>query len=439
MTTVQAHPLADTATRDAIRNAGWQSSPDHPLQDNQTVRVDILSAQTHQTFSGFGGAVSELAWEALQHLSASDRDAFFTGIFARDGMGFDWVRLPVGSSDFALNAYSFCETPNDYELKSFSIERDRARMIPFIRAAKEANPGLRIHASPWSPPGWMKKSGRMDGPENGTMRDEPKVFRAYASYLRRFCEAYAEAGLPLERLMVQNEMDSVSAFPTCAWTPEQFVRFHLEYLKPEFEAHGVATEVWAGTFRTISGIQSHACFMNDEFRTFVNGAAFQYSAPDTIRELAGLYPGLRVMHTESVCHNGDNTPVQAAKQFDDVLQYLNAGVDVFSYWNLALNDEGKSSWGWRQNSMATVDRAATALIWNPDAEVYRLLGQAIRPGAVRVTSFSYLADTTCFRDAAGALTLLLWNLEDARMAEVTVDGKAQTVDLPARSLCAITL
>ncbi|MEI6211058.1 MAG: hypothetical protein WCR06_05470 [bacterium] len=432
-------PLSSAITRASVKSVSWWNHANQPLQDNQTVRIEICTGQTFQTWEGFGGAASELGVQALERLPASARKRFFDAVFGADGLNFSWIRLPVGASDFALSAYSFSETPEDYNLAAFSIDRDRKGLIPYIREAQAANPALRIHASPWSPPGWMKKSGRMDGVEQSELRDEPRVLRAYAAYLRAFIQVYAKEGLRIDRLMVQNEMDSPAPFPGCQWTTELFVRFHLDYLKPEFAAHQIDTEVWAGTFRTISGLQSHACFQNPDFRAFVRGAAFQYSFPKPIDELQILYPGTRIMHTETVCHGGANTEDEAAGQFEDFLGYAAAGASVFTYWNVVLDEHAASTWGWKQNSICTANAARQELLLNADYPVFQLLGQNLQPGAIRVRCFSQLLSTVCFRNPDGRLCLLLRNLEEARQAEVTLDGITRLVNLPGHALCAVQL
>jgi glucosylceramidase len=431
--------LSRAVTRDSVRGVSWWNHANQPLQDNQTVRVETCSDDILQTWEGLGGAVSELGAQALNRLPGRLRRKFFAAVFGPRGANLSWIRLPVGASDFTLGAYSFSEAADDYDMARFSIERDRQCLIPYIRAAMDANPNLRVHASPWSPPGWMKKSGRMDGVADCELRDEPRVLKAYARYLRLFIQAYAGEGVRIDRLMVQNEMDSPAPFPSCRWTPELFVRFHLKHLKPEFEAHRIRTEVWAGTFRTISGLQAHACFRDAQFRAFVKGAAFQYSFPRPIADLRILHPGTRIMHTETVCHGGANTEVEAAGQFDDFLGYAEAGASVFTYWNTVLGENPASSWGWKQNSMCTANGAKQDLMFNPDYSVFRLLGANVKPGAVRVRSFSQLLSTACFRNPDGRFCLLLRNLEGPRTAEVTLDGAQREVRLRGHALCALAL
>ena len=444
MATISNINFTDELDCEGINSASWSRRRDQPLQGDQNIHVEVRSDQIFQTWEGFGGAVSELGMQAVQTLSKEKQNEFFEAVFGKSGLGLAWIRLPLGSSDFALDAYSYAQTPEDYELKHFSIDRDKELIIPFIRAAKEVNPQLRIHASPWSPPGWMKKSGTMDdlrrlGIEEGRLRCEPKVLSAYAKYLRMVVQAYEAEGLPISRLMVQNEMDSVSKFPTCAWDPELFVDFHLNYLKPELEAHHCETEIWAGTFRTISGMQAHDCFSDEEFRSYVSGCAFQYSFPETMRDLALLYPRTRFMHTESVCHGGENSEFEAVYQFDNVLECMQANIDVFTYWNIVLSQTPRSSWGWKQNSLVTVNTEDGVLSYNPDFRVYRFLYDHIKPGAVRLMSFSYQSTTLAVRNPDGTHIVLLRNLDEERTATIKIDGKTQSVELPGYSICAIEL
>lgn len=92
---------------------------------------------------------------------------------------------PIGASDYAIDRYTLSEQPDDYAMAAFSIERDRQRLIPFIQAALAVGPQLRLRASPWTPPAWMKDNGSTDG---GRIRDQPEVLEAYALYLARFVE-----------------------------------------------------------------------------------------------------------------------------------------------------------------------------------------------------------------------------------------------------------
>lgn len=184
----------------------WVSSTfDHPWQvmeaaaadetTDATVVVDLSAV--NQAVEGFGTCFNELGWTSLSELSEEDRAAILEDLFTPAGMNLTMARMPLGANDFSVDFYSHDEVPGDLALEHFSIDRDRQMLIPFIRAAKAVNPSLRIWASPWCPPSWMKVSGHYasrSAPFNGLPLDkqvpegvdafilEPAYLQAYARY-----------------------------------------------------------------------------------------------------------------------------------------------------------------------------------------------------------------------------------------------------------------
>ena len=116
----------------------------------------IVSDCKEQLIDGFGGAFSEIGWDALSALPNKQRNGVLEDLFGKKGLKLNWGRIPLGANDFARDWYSFNETPNDFEMRNFSIERDTKVMIPYVKAALKCNPDLILWASPWSPPVWMK-------------------------------------------------------------------------------------------------------------------------------------------------------------------------------------------------------------------------------------------------------------------------------------------
>ncbi len=108
---------------------------------------------------------------------------------------------------------------------------------------------LRLFASPWSPPTWMRQPHVYN---YGVLRWEPEILEAYALYLLRFVQAYQAEGLPVHQLHVQNEPDSNQKYPSCIWTGAKMRDFIREYLGPRFREAGVACEIWAGTIDDVA-------------------------------------------------------------------------------------------------------------------------------------------------------------------------------------------
>ena len=126
--------------------------------------IRVATGSTFQALEGFGGAFTEAAAVTWLKLSLARREDVLRAYFDRQsGHGYSLCRVPMGSCDFALGNYAHVEEAEDFELASFSIARDRKALIPFILAAQQAaGEPLKLLASPWSPPAWMKTSGRMN-------------------------------------------------------------------------------------------------------------------------------------------------------------------------------------------------------------------------------------------------------------------------------------
>jgi glucosylceramidase len=109
----------------------------------------------------------------------------------RQGLGLSYLRQPMGASDFVAGPhYTYDDVgagQTDFGLKRFSIAHDRAEILPLLRQALRLNPSLKIMATPWSPPAWMKTNDSLVG---GRFKDDPRVYAAYAQYFVRFVQEY---------------------------------------------------------------------------------------------------------------------------------------------------------------------------------------------------------------------------------------------------------
>ena len=169
----------------------------------EMVVVSVDPTKRFQVIEGFGGAFTEAGAVTLQKLSPANRLLALRAYFDRsEGHAYSLCRTHINSCDFSLGNYAYTETPGDVELKHFSIERDRRALVPMIQEAQRiAGDSLKLFASPWSPPAWMKTSGQMN--HGGKLKPECRA--AWARYYVRFLEEYAKEGIPIWGLSVQNE------------------------------------------------------------------------------------------------------------------------------------------------------------------------------------------------------------------------------------------
>ena len=290
-------------------------------------------------FWGFGVAITGSSCYNLWQMEKSERRAFLESIYSKDGLGLKVARLTIGASDYSAELYSYDDVDGDVELKHFSIARDEEYIIPVIKEILEIAPNLKIFASPWSPPAWMKTNGSMCG---GYMRE--KYIECYAKYIVKFIQAYGSHGIKVSAVTLQNEPESQQSgyMPACIWHPDIEAKF-VSTLRKEMNESGLDTEIWiydhnfSGADRVSWCLEEYPS-LKDE----CNGIAFHYykgSIEDTVF-LKSKYPTLALHFTEGGPRLYDNYDKDWCKWAIMMSKALNAGYSSFTGWNLMLDETG---------------------------------------------------------------------------------------------------
>lgn len=215
--------------------AVWQTGTPISAKGKANLRLNGIE---YQKMFGFGGCFNEQGYEALKTLPENKQDSLLKELFAADAEAckLNFCRMPIGANDYAMDWYSLDETPGDYALQHFSIDRDKERLIPYIQKAKTYAPDLKLFASPWSPPTWMKNPPVYNW---GKLIWEPKNLQAYADYFVRFVKEYQHEGITIDQIHVQNEPVANQKFPSCMWTGAELKEFIRDYLGPMFKKNGL--------------------------------------------------------------------------------------------------------------------------------------------------------------------------------------------------------
>ncbi|WP_372775423.1 hypothetical protein [Mangrovibacterium sp.] len=408
------------------------------------ILLRIYPEITFQTIEGVGGAFNEIGGEALMALGMEQRNEIMKNLFAPDAANFSLCRTAIGASDFGIDAYSYSEVPGDYTMDKFSIEREKNSVIPYIQTAYKYNPDMALFASPWSPPGWMKESGLMDRgtevPEKNRLKDDPEIYKAYALYFAKYVEAYAKEGIRVDRIVIQNEQDISTKYPSCNMPPAQMGEFARTYLKPQFEKTRSETEIWAGSFRTANRVDGLEFVSNKNWREAVDGIGIQYINPLHIENMRSVFPEIRFLHTEGICFGGANNIKEAYSRFDEVASFINHGVPNYCYWNMILNETATSGWGWKQNSLINIDRTEKTVTYNPDYAAMALFGRFMRPGMKRVASASWYSETITLADDKNVYFFVKNDSDKVKTFDIWLkEEQAKVVDIPANSLSVVVL
>ena len=387
----------------------WQQCDNYST--NSDDRIEIGEPVGKALF-GFGCCISEICVQAIRRLSKDNQEEIFKELFGADGCGFDFCRLSIGANDFAESWYSYNETDGDYEMKSFSIERDRKYIIPAINEAKALSPDLTFFASPWSPPTWMKFPKVYN---HGRIVETEENLKAYALYFRRYLEEYAKEGIKISQIHVQNEFHSDQKFPSCVWSGQALAKFIGGYLAPRISD---LADIWFGT---VNGPENderlletrHGQFlstvMEDEAcRNAIKGVSYQWAGKFGITQCSEDHPELDTINSEMECGDGNNSWQYAMYGYEMMHHYFKFGARACVYWNMALCEGSSSTWGWKQNSLISVKDDGYE--FTPDFYMFKHFAAFVKKGAVMLkTKGHFSTNVTVFRNPSGERVAVIMN------------------------------
>ena len=133
------------------------------IKANIKSKITIEPKNQRQEILGFGGSFTEASSSINKELDEEKKEEIVESYFGENGNKYSMARTHINSCDFSLGNYAHVEDKNDLELETFSLERNKISLIPMINdALKKRKNNIRIMASPWSPPAWMKTTGEMN-------------------------------------------------------------------------------------------------------------------------------------------------------------------------------------------------------------------------------------------------------------------------------------
>uniref|UniRef100_A0A452S3D9 Glucosylceramidase n=1 Tax=Ursus americanus TaxID=9643 RepID=A0A452S3D9_URSAM len=211
------------------------------IQANRTGTGLLLTLQPDQKFQkvkGFGGAMTDAAALNILALSPPARNLLLKSYFSEEGIEYNIIRVPMASCDFSVRTYTYDDTPDDFQLRNFSLpEEDVKLKIPLIHQALElARRPVSLFASPWTSPTWLKTNGAVNG--KGSLKGQPGdlYHQTWARYFVKFLDAYAAHKLRFWAVTAENEPSAglLSGYPfqCLGFTPEHQRDFIARDLGP---------------------------------------------------------------------------------------------------------------------------------------------------------------------------------------------------------------
>ncbi len=432
--------------------APWlRPAPDAPLQHDGdgNARAVVDSSRRMQTIEGFGGAFTEAAAVNWLRLDDARREAALQAYFGapgRNGHGYRLCRVHINSCDFSLGSYAHVEQDGDFALRSFSIERDRRALLPLIHAAQRvAGAPLNILASPWSPPAWMKTNGTMVG--GGKLR--PECRDAWANCYVRFIQAYADEGVPIWAVSVQNEPQAVQVWESCLYAPEEERDFVRDHLGPALRAAGLGHVRIVGWDHNLDLLPERAAELYGDADAAANfwGLGFHwYGAPlhRNLHAVHDAWPDKALLFTEGCQEGGPHVGSWdvARRYASQMIAHLNGWSVGWIDWNLFLDMRGGPNHvGNFCSAPVLIDDSGE---WHAQP-AYAAIGhfaRVIAPGAQRVlcAGDSEELALTAARNPDGSIAVVaLGARHRGTWLTLSIDGQHARVHLPADALLSCVL
>jgi len=263
--------------------------------------ITVDAGQKYQVMEGFGFSLTGGSAMLISRLPDPDRNALFRELFLPDGdgIGVSFLRLSIGASDLSECCFTYNDRPDgqpDPELVHFDIEAGDLEVISLLQEILAINPEIRIMATAWSAPTWMKSNQSFVG---GKLR--PDCYAVYAAYLVKYLKAMRDRGITVHAITPQNEPLNQKNEPSMIMEASEQVEFIKNHLGPALQAAGLAdVELFCWDHNCDVPEYPLEVFADAEARRYLTGSAWHLYGGDisVLSEVHQLYPEMKLYFTE---------------------------------------------------------------------------------------------------------------------------------------------
>jgi len=396
--------------------------------------ITINAGTTYQTMDGFGYTLTEGSCEVISAMAATQQNQLLNDLYNPvTGLNASVVRISIAASDLSSSSYSYNETSGDVNMNNFSLNGpDLTYLIPIIKKIKLINPNIKILATPWSAPRWMKTNNSWIG---GSLQTQ--YYAAYARYFVKYFAAMQAQGISIWGITPQNEPENPHNEPSMLMNSTEQKNFINQQLGPQMAAAGY------GNIKIIAF--DHNCdntaypidVLNNS--TYVDGAAFHLylgniSAMSTVRNATNK----NVYFTEQYTGSGGSFSGDFGWHMQNVvIGSTNNWSKTVLEWNAANNPSlGPRTPGGCNTCLGAVTvNNSTSYTKNVAYYIIGQISKFVKPGAVRISSSSTSGtiQTVGFRNPDGSIALVVYNSGSANTIKVVSGSSAFNYTVPASS------
>ena len=357
-----------------------------------TAQINLYPDSTFQTMDGFGFTLSQGSASHLLGMSDSARKSVLQELFGTGDkdIRISYLRLSVAASDLNAFPYSYndLKDPRDTDptLSQFSLSYDTLDVLPILKQILAVNPQIKLMASPWSPPTWMKDNKDTRG---GSLL--PEFEASYAQYLVKYIQEMDKRGFTIDALTIQNEPLHPGNNPSLLMLADQQARFIGKHLGPAFRQAGIQTKIVIYDHNADRPDYPISVLSDPIANPFIDGSAFHlYGGQiEALSEVHRAFPDKHLYFTEQWVGSPGNLEGDIAWHVKNLLigAPRNWAKTVLE-WNISSNPSlsPHTDRGGCDRCLGAITIDGDAVTRNPAYYVIAHASKFVDPGSLRIGS-----------------------------------------------------
>ena len=358
--------------------------------DKNLPTIEVNADKTFQEMDGFGFTLTGGSAFHINNMSKEKRHQLLTELFAfdKENIGINYLRISLGASDLDAEVFSYNDLPageTDLKMEKFSLAPDKKFLIPVLKEILAINPEIKILASPWSPPTWMKTNNASKG---GSLK--PEYYDAYAKYFVKYVQEMQKEGITIDAITVQNEPLHPGNNPSLLMPATEQADFIKRSLGPAFQTAGIKTKIIIYDHNADKPEYPITVLNDPEAKKYIDGSAFHLygGVIENVSKVHEAHPDKNLYFTEQW--------IGAPGNFGGDLQWHVKNLIIGASrnwcktvleWNLAADPKQKPHTpGGCTECLGAVTIDGDAIVRNPAYYIVAHASKFVRPGSVRIDS-----------------------------------------------------
>ncbi|HEX2869462.1 MAG TPA: glycoside hydrolase family 30 beta sandwich domain-containing protein [Ignavibacteriales bacterium] len=400
--------------------------------------IAVNAAEQYQVMDGFGCALTGGSAYHIYNMPEAERKKLLTELFddKDKNIGISYLRISIGASDLDAKVFSYDDLPagqTDVDMKKFSLAEDKKCLIPLLKEILAVNPNIKILASPWSAPLWMKTTGKSVG---GSLK--PEYYDAYSKYFISYIMGMKSEGINIDAITVQNEPLHGGNNPSMVMPASQQAEFIKTSLGPAFKTVGINTKIIIYDHNA-DRIDYPISVLNDaDAKKYIDGSAFHLygGSINDLSQVHSLHPDKNLYFTEQW--------VGAGSSFADNLKFHLSELVIGGSrnwcktvleWNLASNSAlTPHTDGGCDQCLGSITVDGSQVTRNVGYYIMAHASKFVRPGSKRIESnipASDLPNVAFLTPEGRVVVIVLNNGSTAKAFNLKVVAKNITASLAA--------